>query len=320
MKFATVQRQRRWLADRPDIFRVFSSYRKLYSRPAHSINGSWRELMIDSMVALPLLLEESQNRSSATGGEPESMALLSAVVEPSVVPPTTRKESSMRKWGPAVLALGMALVMHAILFQNNQIPTATLDRSRRKLALISDRVAAMDRMEETFIQQLGLTGALGGRDRSGEADEPSIVLQQYTRRRHRYLGDQYTHHDVSDQFSWFGKISTSLIYFAFWVFLMFPNWPLPIGRPGIALGVGLSMIIWRYILLKTEHGPYFGAERVIIVEPLFLLFGLMLTTIYIDKMDHGVSLPNFACLWTTRSIGSAPSRSCSCPPLDRPSS
>jgi Na+/H+ antiporter NhaD/arsenite permease-like protein len=47
------------------------------------------------------------------------------------------------------------------------------------------------------------------------------------------------------------------------------------------------MIVWRYILLKTEHGPSFDAERVIIVEPLFLMFGLMLTTIYIDKMDHG---------------------------------
>ena len=31
----------------------------------------------------------------------------------------------------------------------------------------------------------------------------------------------------------------------------------------------------------------FDAERVIILEPLFLLFGLMLTTIYLEKMERG---------------------------------
>jgi len=68
---------------------------------------------------------------------------------------------------------------------------------------------------------------------------------------------------------------------------MFPNWFLPIGRPGIALGGGLSMVVWRFILLTTGHGPVFDAERVIIMEPLFLLFGLMLTTIYLEKMERG---------------------------------
>jgi len=68
---------------------------------------------------------------------------------------------------------------------------------------------------------------------------------------------------------------------------MFPNWFLPIGRPGIALGGGLTMVVWRFILLSTGQGPAFDAEKVIIMEPLFLLFGLMLTTIYLEKMERG---------------------------------
>merc|ERR1719410_2400161 len=109
---------------------------------------------------------------------------------------------------------------------------------------------------------------------------------EYTRRRHRYL-ENYVHVDVSDQFSAFGKWSVACIYFAFWVFLMFPNWFLPIGRPGIALGGALTMVVYRFILQKSGHGPAFDSEKVIILEPLFLLFGLMLTTIYLEKMERG---------------------------------
>ena len=47
------------------------------------------------------------------------------------------------------------------------------------------------------------------------------------------------------------------------------------------------MVVWRFIMLKTGNGPSFDAERVIILEPLFLLFGLMLTTIYLEKMERG---------------------------------
>merc|ERR1719232_1320862 len=117
------------------------------------------------------------------------------------------------------------------------------------------------------------------------SEEEGGVLE-YTRRRHRYL-ENYVHVDVSDQFSAFGKWSVALIYFAYWVFLMFPNWFLPIGRPGIALGGGLTMVVYRFILQQTGHGPVFYAEKVIIMEPLFLLFGLMLTTIYLEKMERG---------------------------------
>jgi Na+/H+ antiporter NhaD/arsenite permease-like protein len=111
-------------------------------------------------------------------------------------------------------------------------------------------------------------------------------VMEYSRRRHRYLSE-YVHVDVSDQFTAFGKWSVSFIYLAFWVFLMFPNWFLPVGRPGIALGGGLTMVVWRYILKVSGNGPSFDVQRVIIMEPLFLLFGLMLTTIYLEKMERG---------------------------------
>merc|ERR1711935_1290213 len=47
------------------------------------------------------------------------------------------------------------------------------------------------------------------------------------------------------------------------------------------------MVVYRYFLNVAGHGPFFDAERVIILEPLFLLFGLMLTTIYLEKMERG---------------------------------
>jgi hypothetical protein len=47
------------------------------------------------------------------------------------------------------------------------------------------------------------------------------------------------------------------------------------------------MVVYRYILEQAGQGPKFYAERVIIMEPLFLLFGLMLTTIYLEKMERG---------------------------------
>merc|ERR1711935_359301 len=49
----------------------------------------------------------------------------------------------------------------------------------------------------------------------------------------------------------------------------------------------MMMVVYRFILLQMGHGPFFDAERVIILEPLFLLSGLMLTTIYLEKMERG---------------------------------
>jgi len=47
------------------------------------------------------------------------------------------------------------------------------------------------------------------------------------------------------------------------------------------------MVCWRALLNAFGHGPVFDAEKVIIMEPLFLLFGLMLTTVYLEKMERG---------------------------------
>jgi Na+/H+ antiporter NhaD/arsenite permease-like protein len=190
------------------------------------------------------------------------------------------KVSSLRRWGPAMIAIGLVIAINSIMFRDG-VPELS-DRSQRKLSLVAERNAAIEAMEETnfVVKQPGF----GKRMRNLSEEEGGIM--EYTRRRHRYLGD-YVHEDVSDQFSAFGKWSTAIIYFAFWVFLMFPNWFLPIGRPGIALGGGLSMVVWRFILHSFGHGPTFYAEKVIIMEPLFLLFGLMLTTIYIEKMERG---------------------------------
>jgi Na+/H+ antiporter NhaD/arsenite permease-like protein len=179
-----------------------------------------------------------------------------------------------------MIAIGLVIAINSIMFRDG-VPELS-DRSQRKLSLVAERNAAIEAMEETnfVVKQPGF----GKRMRNLSEEEGGIM--EYTRRRHRYLGD-YVHEDVSDQFSAFGKWSTAIIYFAFWVFLMFPNWFLPIGRPGIALGGGLSMVVWRFILHSFGHGPTFYAEKVIIMEPLFLLFGLMLTTIYIEKMERG---------------------------------
>jgi Na+/H+ antiporter NhaD/arsenite permease-like protein len=192
------------------------------------------------------------------------------------------KMTFMRKWGPALLAIAGVFALNASLLgpTGSKIPELS-GAHLNKRALAEKRtadVAAMAPSQDTR----SLAQGFGSRNLSEE--EGGVM--EYTRRRHRYLGE-YVHVDVSGEFSVFGKWSVSIIYFAYWVFLMFPNWFLPIGRPGIALGGGLSMVVWRYILKKTGNGPYFDAEGVIIMEPLFLLFGLMLTTIYLEKMERG---------------------------------
>merc|ERR1711981_255828 len=50
---------------------------------------------------------------------------------------------------------------------------------------------------------------------------------------------------------------------------------------------GMLMIVYRYVLYSVGQGPWFQAENVIIKEPLYLLFGLMLTTVYLEKMEKG---------------------------------
>jgi Na+/H+ antiporter NhaD/arsenite permease-like protein len=190
--------------------------------------------------------------------------------------------SSFRKWGPAMVAVAGVIAFNAALMgpTGSRIPELTEQHLNRR-ALAEARTAEVLAMAPSQDDRF-LSRGVGERNLS----EQDGGVMEYTRRRHRYLGE-YVHVDVSGDFSAFGKWSCSAIYFAFWVFLMFPNWFLPIGRPGIALGGGLSMVVWRFLLQQTGNGPYFDAERVIIMEPLFLLFGLMLTTIYLEKMERG---------------------------------
>jgi Na+/H+ antiporter NhaD/arsenite permease-like protein len=192
------------------------------------------------------------------------------------------KMSFLRKWGPALVAVAAVFALNASLLgpTGEKVPELSQSQLNRR-ALAEKRTTEVAAMAPSADDKY-LSRGYGERNLS----EQDGGVMEYTRRRHRYLGE-YVHVDVSDEFSNFGKWSVSVIYFAFWVFLMFPNWFLPIGRPGIALGGGLSMVVWRFMLMKTGNGPYFDAEGVIIMEPLFLLFGLMLTTIYLEKMERG---------------------------------
>mmetsp|Transcript_20399 Transcript_20399/g.38159 ORF Transcript_20399/g.38159 Transcript_20399/m.38159 type:complete len:651 (+) Transcript_20399:65-2017(+) len=213
----------------------------------------------------------------------------STVVDEVTKPTAPAKMSFLRKWGPALLAVAAVFALNASLLgpTGNKMPELS-DATLNRRALAEKRTAEVLAMAPSADDHKFLArgyGSLSSEFKNRNLAQNGDVLE-YTRRRHRYLGE-YVHIDVSDQFSAFGKWSVSIIYFAYWVFLMFPNWFLPIGRPGIALGGGLSMVVWRYILQVTGNGPYFDAERVIILEPLFLLFGLMLTTIYLEKMERG---------------------------------
>jgi len=195
----------------------------------------------------------------------------------------SKKVSTLRTWGPAMIAIAGVIAINAYLLgpRGHKIPELSESHQRRKL-MGAERTKAILEMDADYHLDRRMGNSFGSRHLSEE--EGGVM--EYTRRRHRVLGE-YVHVDVSDEFSVFAKWTVALIYCAFWVFLMFPNWFLPIGRPGIALGGGLMMVVYRYILYVAGHGPAFDAEKVIIMEPLFLLFGLMLTTIYLEKMERG---------------------------------
>jgi len=198
-------------------------------------------------------------------------------------PKVAKKVSFLRVWGPALLAICAVLAINGAMLGpfGHRIPALT-PTQEYNAALNEKLTRDLKAMDYDPVEDFKRGKSFGPRNLS-EADGG---VMEYTRRRHRYLGE-YVHVDKSGDFNTFGKVSVSLIYFAFWVFLMFPNWFLPIGRPGIALGGGLSMVVWRFVLYSFGIGPTFDAEGVIILEPLFLLFGLMLTTIYLEKMERG---------------------------------
>jgi len=203
---------------------------------------------------------------------------------PTITRSSNVKMSFFRKWGPAFIAIAGVIALNLALLgpSGENIPELSEKHLQRR-ALAEARTAAVLEMEPNHDLDRRLGRRTVGPRNLAEEDGG---IMEYTRRRHRHLGE-YVHVDVSDQFTSFGKWTVAVIYFAYWVFLMFPNWFLPIGRPGIALGGGLTMVVYRYILLITGQGPFFDAEKVIIMEPLFLLFGLMLTTIYLEKMERG---------------------------------
>jgi hypothetical protein len=166
---------------------------------------------------------------------------------------TPQKVSSLRTWGPAMAAIAFVIAINGAMFGPgfSQLPP-TSQKFVTKQRLIAERHSAIMDMDFDPVADIKRGKSFGPRNLS----EAEGGVLEYTRRRHRYLGE-YTHVDVSGEFSLFGKLSVSLIYFAFWVFLMFPNWFLPIGRPGIALGGGLISVVWRFILNKTGQGPVF---------------------------------------------------------------
>jgi len=207
--------------------------------------------------------------------------MISSLPTTAIAPVATEaKQSSLRTWGPALVAIFGVLALNAALMgpTGHKIP-ALSERHLMKQQLAEERTAAVLAMDFNHAEDVSRPGPRNLSEEDGG-------VMEYTRRRHRHLGE-YVHVDVSGEFTMFGKVSTALWYFAYWVFLMFPNWFLPIGRPGIALGGGLTMVCWRALLNAFGHGPVFDAEKVIIMEPLFLLFGLMLTTVYLEKMERG---------------------------------
>jgi len=149
-------------------------------------------------------------------------------------PKPVAKMTFMRKWGPALVALVGVFALNASLFGPtfSDMPEMS-ERMINRRALAEKRTAEVLAMAPTPASTDHMPRSRGFGSRNLSAEEGGVM--EYTRRRHRYLGD-YVHVDVSDQFSLFGKWTVSIIYFAYWVFLMFPNWFLPIGRPGIALG------------------------------------------------------------------------------------
>jgi len=214
--------------------------------------------------------------------------MISSLPTTAVAPVTTEvKQSSLRTWGPALVAIFGVLALNAALMgpTGHKIP-ALSERHLMTQRIAEERTAAVLAMDFKHAEDVKVMGRRLSTPGPRNLSEEEGGVMEYTRRRHRHLGE-YVHKDVSGEFSTFGKVSTALWYFAYWVFLMFPNWFLPIGRPGIALGGGLTMVCWRALLNALGHGPVFDAEKVIIMEPLFLLFGLMLTTVYLEKMERG---------------------------------
>ena len=122
-----------------------------------------------------------------------------SLTEQKQVNTASKRSSSLRKWGPAILAVMAVLGLNAYLLgpTGHKIPPLS-DQMERRRELSQERTAKIESMEwddvkvhKSFTQFRNLSEEDGG-------------LMEYTRRRHRALGE-YVHVDVSDQFSVFGK-------------------------------------------------------------------------------------------------------------------
>ena len=92
-------------------------------------------------------------------------------------PVAPKKVSSLRKWGPAMIAIALVIAINAALFRNG---TPELSQTaQRKLSLTSERIAAIESMEASSFE---VRGGFGNRNLSEE--EGGVM--EYTRRRHRY--------------------------------------------------------------------------------------------------------------------------------------
>ena len=127
-------------------------------------------------------------------------------------PKRVNKMPFFRKWGPALIALVGVFALNASLFGPtfSDMPEMS-DKVLNRRALAEKRTAEVLAMAPTPASSERMPRSRGFGSRNLSAEEGGVM--EYTRRRHRYLGE-YVHVDVSDQFTSFGKWTVSIIYFA----------------------------------------------------------------------------------------------------------
>ena len=131
-----------------------------------------------------------------------------------------KKESSLRKWGPSMVVIFGVIAINGYLLgpTGGNIPPLS-DRQVRSRELAAERTSLILDMEFDHAEDVKIMGSGLRSFGSRNLSEENGGIMEYTRRRHRHLGE-YVHVDVSGDFSSFGKWSIAIIYFAFWVFLM----------------------------------------------------------------------------------------------------
>ena len=97
--------------------------------------------------------------------------------------------------------------------------------------------------------------------------------------------DDYVQVDVSEQFSKTGKACVALLCIAVGALILFLL-NSPKKKAGISLASAVLMIGLRFVLEKTGHGPGFQVwERLLFWKPLIVQFGLMMTTIGLERTE-----------------------------------